>query len=464
MSGDNSETQLPTEVKPVFELTVATTNVTKARIEELTKEAAELPKEDNDENVVLWRAHRKDLKSIRSDAKAYIIRLKAEIKQLSSDVMDDWEELEKVLLKLEGASDTLIKEHEKVVTERRAAKKKEKEEKAAALKKIDDEIQALGNVPVQFIKSSSEEILEEITRLEEMDLTEEEFSDRVEEAELKRELSVENLKELLDGAVEKEKAKAELKKSQDELAEKKKVDQERADAEAKKLEDEEVEKKRISDIKDLIKVFDEFIVEAAVLTTSEELQRKIDFVEAHPVTDEIYFEFLEVASAKKQSVVNTIRMLMDGKLLIESAAETAQAQKDKIAQDTKDLADREEKLRLDQKKLDDDRVAAEEVEPHDEEDPAELDSDVEPSKTPTPKELDSYINKHGSVVVVDDEVVETASEWLERLTGGKMVRPSEPLTIVLSLKVHAQDYGDSFPDNLSEEIIEVCDIAIEFLK
>ncbi len=323
MSEDTEKPQLPVETKSVFKLTKATTNVSEKVIAELKATNKDLPKEYTPENLVIWTKTRKDVRDIRGDAKKYVKQLKDDIKSLTKQVDVDWEKLEPILKEIESFPDKLIKEHETMLKDKREEKKKEKAEKAAAIKKIDDEVQALGNIPVQFIKSTSKEVKAEIDRLENLELTEDVFSDRVEDAEFKRELSVENLQELFDAAVEKEVAAAELEKRKKELTEQKRKDKEIAEAKAKELKKEEDEKKRISDIKDLIKVFDEFIVESATLTTSEELKAKITYVESLSTSKDIYSEFDGDAENKKQGVLKTICALMDGKFLIDRAAETA---------------------------------------------------------------------------------------------------------------------------------------------
>ena len=86
-----------------------------------------------------------------------------------------------------------------------------------------------------------------------------------------------------------------------------------------------------------------------------------------------------------------------------------------MAQDTKDLEEREEKLRLDQKQLDDDKISAEETESATDEEPPELEDDVveegsiPQSKNPTTPPLPPKkpYDDH-----TDAEKIEALKEWV----------------------------------------------------
>ena len=187
-------------------LTKSTTNVTEKRIAELREKNKDLPQEFSDENLVIWKERRKEIRDIRGLGKTYVEDLKRDIKAMGKIVEQDWAKLLPILEGIEAKSDKLIKDHEKVVKEKAAEKKRKKAEIAEAMKKIDDEIIVLANIPVKFIKAKAEAIKEEVARLEGLEFSEEDYGDRADEAELKRELSIENLQELLDAAVEKEAA------------------------------------------------------------------------------------------------------------------------------------------------------------------------------------------------------------------------------------------------------------------
>lgn len=475
MPGDDDTPKLPTETETetVFKLTVATTDVTKEAIEKLDKKNSNLPKEYSDDNLKLWTANRREIMDLRRDAKKYVENLKKDIKGLTQKVTDDWEDLQLTLKEIEGRSDKLIKHHEKLAKEKSLEKKKQKAEAAAVIKKIDDEIQSLGNIPVAFIKSSSEDIVEEIVRLSELKITEELFGDRIEEAEMKKEVAIETLQDLADAAVEKEKAKADLKKREDELAEQKRKDKEAAEAEV-------IENKRVEDIQVKLKDLDQYIVKAVMAKTLSQLQGVYTCIFDIKISESEYEEFFDLAIKKHTEVLEKIREILEAKMESIKKEEEAQVEKDKIAKDKKDIEDREEKLRLAQKKIADDAIAAEEAQAVEEEEPAELDNDIddpdfevkeaiedEPKKVKEGRVIDPDKEKAAYQKMIDGGWTEQSSSKKEETycdyTGGKMIGPTDDKGRVLSLKDWAKESPDEFPDNSDQQIITVCNIALRLL-
>lgn len=312
---ENEEIKLP-EI-PAIELNIASTNVTDNAIAALKEKHQHVPTEiKTQEDLKLNKEARADIRGIRVAAGKYATKLKQAIKSLTSEVKDDNASLVKKLLELEDPIDKRIKDEEARLKEERDRKKKEREEKDRL---IDKKIDAIKNLPVSSIKESSEFLKFQIDVLSKLEYTEEEFLDRVEEAELAKEISIDTLGEMLVEA-----------KSRESEAEK-----------AKERENEISEQKRVGDINKKISDFDGYIVKAATASTIDELKNILDDAERIEISDVQYEEFSDAAFEKKRKILEVINNLLDAKLEEKKKYDETKANAKKLAQDKIDLEKRE---------------------------------------------------------------------------------------------------------------------------
>jgi len=308
----DNKTQLPVESHPI-KLNVATTSVTKKRVAELIEICKDLPEIIDDDTLSINKTARNTVKSERTGAKKYATNLNQQIQKLKQKVTGELGDLELELHKIEDPISEKIQDYENKEAIKKAERKKAREEKN---RKIDEAIDEIKNMAVKLIKATSSELDKEIEKLDDMEFTEEDFGDRINEAVTQRELIIDVLEEMSGDAKEFEKKQAELKKREDEIEANKKIaDKLKADEKEKdKLE--KAEKKRVDDIKTKIKDLEQYIVKAVMAEDLNHLQDVWEAVVRIKISDIEYQELFNEATEKHEEVTEKIHQILQLKMSI----------------------------------------------------------------------------------------------------------------------------------------------------
>lgn len=314
------EPELKLPEVPEIKLEVATTTVTDKAIAELKEKYKDLPEIKDAETLAINKTARNDIKSIRVMAGKYKDLLKSKLSTVSKKIGSDWEDLKVKLQEIEAPIIEKIKFEEDRLKIEKERKKKERE---AINKAIDKALEVIKSTALRCVNMPTKGIMEAINILETSTIEKEDFGDRMDEAEMGKELAIETLNEMLEAKMKSEKAEADLKLREEALAkERAEVDRvakekeealakERAEAEEKARVDlEAFEKKKRDDADKLKAEREEFEKnkrledEKARAIIKELEQKQIDIDAAEKALQEKQRKLDDEKSAKEVEVEN----------------------------------------------------------------------------------------------------------------------------------------------------------------